>query len=424
MTFKIAEVVLASAVASAGTFVVTYPTDTTAGDYAAYGHIMFARGLQAKFSQDAGTMSVSFGASDITVTYSGSTTIPAGTTVTVQLNKRGADDAKNPQYLTDMKRMSFLSPVRIDLGAPDTADADGIVESQDLTTAEVYSVLAFNGVYGDPYSNDYAVLDVPRNVVAAWTTTAVLTVYGEDEYGNEMIESSGSGTTMTGKKAFKKVTRIDTSANITSLTVGTGDVLGLPVYVDKIGRIIGEFKDDVLIPNIGGKIVYLQGLALEAAVDAGTGLNFVSPVAGFVRKVSTIAQTGITTGGAVTAEIATVAINGLSVTIANSSSEGDVDSDTPTKDHATTAVAVGDRIEVQFDAALNASSDLMIVIEIEATYALDGTFAAGVQTAATATTGDVRGTYDPSTACTGAISFALLALLPDPTYKGVNQYDG
>src|SRR5690606_3824873 len=126
-----------------------------------------------------------------------------GTTVTLQLNQRGVDDGKAPSWLDGMKRMSFGTVVRLDLGAPDAADPNGIVESQDLTSAGVYSTLAFNGVYGDPYSNDYAVLDVPRNVVAAWTNAAVLTVTGEDEYGDTIVESSASGTSFTGKKAFK-----------------------------------------------------------------------------------------------------------------------------------------------------------------------------------------------------------------------------
>src|SRR5690606_16716421 len=53
-----------------------------------------------------------------------------------------------------------------------------------------------------------------------------------------------------------------------------------------------------------------------------------------------------------------------------------------------------------------------------------GTLAAGVSTTATATTGDVRGTYDPNSAADGEKSFSLIVALPDPDYKGVPQYDG
>jgi hypothetical protein len=424
MSLKIARATPSSAVADNGEINFTYPDGTDAGSYASYGHKAFVKGLQNYLSQDAGDFRLDFETTGIEFNYFGSTSIPANTEVVLQINMVGQDD-REPWHLDTMSRMCMAPLVRMDLGAPDTADDNGIVESQDLTAAGVYSVLAFNGVYGDPYGNDYAVLDVPRNVVAAWTTSAVLTVTGEDEYGNTMVESSASGTSFTGKKAFKRIDSIATDTNITSLTVGTGDVLGLPVFIEKKHQIVMELKDGVAQGRLPGK-VYLQGLALEAAVDGATGYNFVSPVAGKVTKVWAISQTGTTTGGAITAEIATVAINGLSVVVADSSSEGDVDSDIPTLDHATTVVAAGDRVEVQFASGFSGATDLAIVVEIttDQDTALNGTLVAGVQTAATATTGDVRGTYDPYSACDGALSFTLIAMVPDPTYKGVNQYDG
>lgn len=420
MSFKVVSVVLASAVASAGTFTAAYPDGTSAGDFATYGHSMFARGLQSKFTQDAGQMSVSFGATEITVTYSGSTSIPAGTTVTCEFNQRGANDGKAPEWLSGMKRLSFLSPIRIDLGSPDVADDNGVAASQSVAEDAAFSLNGALVVDGE------AVFDVPRNVVAAWTTNAQITVTGEDEYGNVVVEQSSAATTsLTGKKAFKKVTSVTSDTAITSATVGTGDVLGLPVFVERVGSILTELKNGVAIPNVGGKVVYLTGTILEADVDTPAPLNMVSPVAGFVRKVSVIsAADGVTTGGAFTVEINGTAIDGLSVVVANSAVEGEVDSDTPTKDHATTAIAAGDRIEIIPGSAFNGAADFDVVVEIEATYALDGTFVAGVQTKPTAVTGDVRGTYDPSTACDGSTAFALVALLPDPTYKGVTQYDG
>lgn len=422
MSFKIAEVTLASAVASAGTFTVSYPDGTTAGSFATYGHKLYARGLQAHFTQDAGQISLSFGASNITVTYNGSTSIPANTVVTVQLNERGADDRLAEKDLQGMKRMSFNTPVRIDLGAPDTADADGILESQDLTAAGAYSVLAFNGVYGDPYNNNYAVLDVPRNVVAAWTGTAVLTVTGKDEYGNVMIEKSGSGTSFTGKKAFSTITDIAVSANVTSLTVGTGDVLGLPAFVEKASQIIAEIKDNAIQPRTPPSVTLTSRVALT---DGTYGVVNV-PVAGTIVAIKTVeVEGGITTNDAVlTFKIGTTAITNGAVTIATSGSAAGVkDTASPT---AANVVAVNDAINVTVSGTPGGSKTAFVtfVIEIADSDQLDGTFVAGVQTAATATTGDVRGTYDPDDTCDGSLSFGLIVLLSDPTYKGVDQYDG
>jgi|SRR5690606_26480386 len=119
-----------------------------------------------------------------------------------------------------------------DFGVIDIADADGVCETQ-AVNANVDADL--NGaLVGD---DGIAVFDVPRNVVAAWSGTAILTVEGFDQYGERVVERSASGTSHTGKKAFKKITRVTTSANITGLTVGSGNVIGLPHRVDR-GQLI------------------------------------------------------------------------------------------------------------------------------------------------------------------------------------------
>jgi hypothetical protein len=69
--------------------------------------------------------------------------------------------------------------------------------------------------------------DIPRNVVGAWTTTAVVTIVGADEYGIAMSEASASGTSHTGLKAFKTITSITPNASITGATFGSGEKLGL-----------------------------------------------------------------------------------------------------------------------------------------------------------------------------------------------------
>lgn len=50
-----------------------------------------------------------------------------------------------------------------------------------------------------------------------------------------------------------------------------------------------------------------------------------------------------------------------------------------------------------------------------------GTFVKGVDAAATATTGDVRGTYDPNAAADGAANFVVVLAVSDPSYGGVTQ---
>ena len=58
---------------------------------------------------------------------------------------------------------------------------------------------------------------------------------------------------MTGKKAFKEITKVITSADVTGLTVGTGVVLGLPVFLSDTVDIIREILDSV--PATAGTVV-------------------------------------------------------------------------------------------------------------------------------------------------------------------------
>lgn len=95
-------------------------------------------------------------------------------------------------------------------------------------------------------STNFRTVSPPRNVVAAWTTTAVCTVTGRDEYGHLMVESSASGTSMTGKKAFARVESVTFSVAVTAATVGTADVLGLPHYLKDKGAMFSVGYNDTL----------------------------------------------------------------------------------------------------------------------------------------------------------------------------------
>ena len=67
----------------------------------------------------------------------------------------------------------------------------------------------------------------------------------------------------------------------------------------------------------------------------------------------------------------------------------------------------------------------MVLFELEdGADATAGTLAAGADAVATATTGDVRGTYIPNSAANGTRTFTLIAAIPDPSYRGVAQFAG
>src|SRR3546814_19575975 len=60
----------------------------------------------------------------------------------------------------------------------------------------------------------------------------------------ETITGPTGATAASGKKAFKTVTAIAVSATTTAaVTVGTGDVLGLPVYLPSSAAVLKELQD-------------------------------------------------------------------------------------------------------------------------------------------------------------------------------------
>lgn len=97
---------------------------------------------------------------------------------------------------------------------------------------------------------------------------------------------------------------------------------------------------------------------------AGTAAELVAPEAGAVTLLQTTVQTAVTTGGAITVEVNGVAVDGLSVAVANGAAKGARGSDTPTAGHATTVVAAGDRITVTPAAAFDTAGAVSGFVEI------------------------------------------------------------
>lgn len=225
---------LSADVGAGGTFTVAYPAGRSADDYlGGTDHYIASHSVRTLFTK-SGDFSVAFGASLITVTLATGLLLANNTALWLNLDRSGEDVTED---VASSSRMSLMNLVRMVFGAPTTAVATAVAASQSLNTGVdgvINGTLAAAGV---------ATFDVPRNVVAAWTTTAVLTVTGTDEYGKVLVEASASGVAFTGKKAFKTVTKIRVSANVTALTVGNGAVLGLPAFLTDVTDVLREAVD-------------------------------------------------------------------------------------------------------------------------------------------------------------------------------------
>jgi hypothetical protein len=298
MTRKVVEHVLASSVANAGTFLVGYPDGTDEGFFAnARDHYIRSSKYGKLKHGVTGQVSFSFGTTGITITNSTGSTLEAGTLFYVNLDQKSVDE---PNPVASNVRVMPGGIYELLLGAPDTADVDGLISAFTGAAADI----ALNGALT---SGGIGTFDVPRNIVvdSGGADTAVLTFTGRDEFGATVVESiTLNGTTaVQGKKAFKYIDDVSASAAIANgAFAGPGDILGLPFFLPSTGHVLREMA------------------------------NGAAPTA--------------------------------------------------------------------------------------------GTLVAGVTTAATATTGDVRGTYDPNSACDGDIFFSLLVYAADPSDKGVPQYAG
>jgi hypothetical protein len=241
--FDIVRFTLAADVADDGTETVGYPTGRSKGNYSGSNgkHVLVAGGNT--YNAPAGfTLTFNANASDITLTNKTGRTLAAGTGCTLQLERRGPRNFDSPPVPAAPELMTEGGFWFVDLGSPNVLDANGICEAQSDTGAHSLTL------DGDLVSGGVAVLDVPRNIVvdSGGADTAVLTITGTDVFGNTLVESiTLNGTTaVAGKKAFKTVTSVTASATIANAAfVGTGDVLGLPVFLPSAGYVVAELED-------------------------------------------------------------------------------------------------------------------------------------------------------------------------------------
>lgn len=215
----------------------TYPVGTGPGNFSPTGNHKITGPSFTELLSKNGHITITFGASTITVVNKTERTFRAGDILNLDLDLAGFDADYDAAPVAD--GVINLHPVSIWLGAPDAADADGAVASQAATAAGGLAT----GINGALATGGVATFDVPRGVVAAWTGTSVLTVTGTDMDGNVLVESSASGTSMAGKKAFKTITGVSVSADVTGLTIGTSDVLGLPIFLETPAHVIREIED-------------------------------------------------------------------------------------------------------------------------------------------------------------------------------------
>ena len=259
MTLKIVSGILAAAVANAGTLVVTYPTGFTRGDFVpGVDHRLVMSQVELKAPSK---ITMSFGATAVTITNKTGAAWPVSSPFVLQLEVPGAE---NGQLSIDGKtRMPRVTPwpVRyIDLGSPIATAAASQRAAAALATTGAITLLGVQP-------------DVPRNVIITAGTDSsnvTFTVLGKDVYNNVLTENitGASGGVAAGKKAFASITSISNDVVPTSGTVsiGYGNVLGLPAYLPNAVHILKEIQDGATV-SAGTPVAGDQGFPTAITGD-------------------------------------------------------------------------------------------------------------------------------------------------------------
>lgn len=200
--------------------------------------------------------------------------------------------------------------------------------------------------------------------------------FSKANYDPTSSGSQGSAPRIHSYKSSDALATIEASGYFNSVAdlIRSGDLMvvyssavsggGLKVYqlvntanvITSVGSAVG-----------GNGKVYLPFFINQTDLLAATSAELISPIAGRITLLRTTVQVAVTTGGTITAKVNTVAVDGLSIAIANGATKGTRQSDAPTAAHASAVVAVGDRIEIVPEAAIDTAGAINGILEIEPT---------------------------------------------------------
>jgi len=160
---------------------------------------------------------------------------------------------------------------------PQALVANNIAASQTPAAAGAITLTAGTSVKSVVTNNGTVLqLDVPRAVSvttgAGSPTTRNFTVSGYDYYGqamSEVIASSGSASTaVNGKKAFYQISGITVSGGtVVAITIGTTDILGIPVRVTDAGYIARAGYNNTLAEDAGTFVAAATATATTTTGD-------------------------------------------------------------------------------------------------------------------------------------------------------------
>lgn len=218
---------------STGNVAVNYPPGTSRGDFlmGVNNSIVIGQSIY----KAPGRCTFTFNAATISINNKSGVTWPKDAPYIVQADMpggaAGVSDSGAP-----MPRVIPWHDRYLDLGSPVALSAVGLRAAAAVAAAGSLVLLQTS-------------LDVPRNITIASSgvdTARVFTITSKDEYGRTVVETitGVNAATVAGKKAHKSAITVSVDAACAgNISIGWGNVLGLPIFLNSAVFVSKELQD-------------------------------------------------------------------------------------------------------------------------------------------------------------------------------------
>jgi hypothetical protein len=230
-----------------------------------------------------------------------------------------ASSTASSTTMTAHGNIAFDDPSQMDLGVgplgrvyvfdvvPQALVANNIAATQTPAAAGAVTLTAGTSVKSVVLNSGTTVLqlDVPRAVSvttgAGSPTSRNFTVSGFDYYGQAMSEviasSASASTAVNGKKAFYQISGITVSGGtVVAITVGTTDIIGIPVRVFDAGYVASVKYNNTLAADAGTFVAAAMATATTTTGDVRGTYVPSGATDGLKRLVMTISLPAIAVG--------------------------------------------------------------------------------------------------------------------------------
>lgn len=199
-------------------------------------------------------------------------------------------EGKKAESINGRRGVPITPITKVSLGAPVVLDADGIAAAQAVAAAgnlTIAGALASGGTVTNGTAR--GVQAVSTNV---GDTTQTLTFYGTDIYSVPLVETiTLNGTTVvSGKKAFKTITRVAVSAACAgNVSAGTTDILGLPYKLTSKSDLISTWFNQIVEATLPTIVVADTNTATATTGDVRGTIDLNSALNGSAVSVYMVA---------------------------------------------------------------------------------------------------------------------------------------